>query len=161
HRKKGAHVPRSDRRFSKRSSRPVCRGALLVYRSTRQCSDSRGRACEQQCLLSCSASWGWTVIRDEISKESGLTALRDEAYRTATEHGLTHATVGEEIALMHSELSEALEDFRGGHAPSEMWYVDKASGEVSKSFREGWKPCGIPSEMADVVIRVLDFCGKH
>jgi NTP pyrophosphatase (non-canonical NTP hydrolase) len=23
------------------------------------------------------------------------------------------------------------------------------------------KPCGIPSEMADVVIRVLHFCGKH
>jgi hypothetical protein len=23
------------------------------------------------------------------------------------------------------------------------------------------KPCGIPSEMADEIIRVLHFCGKH
>ena len=26
-------------------------------------------------------------------------------------------------------------------------------------YEDGNKPCGIPSELADVVIRVLDFCG--
>ena len=55
------------------------------------------------------------------------------------------------IALTHSELSEALEDFRKGHAPNEVWYEGA----------DGKKPCGIPSEMADVVIRVIGACRKH
>lgn len=41
-----------------------------------------------------------------------LNKLRDEALRIATAHGFTGSTVGEDIALMHSELSEALEDHR-------------------------------------------------
>jgi NTP pyrophosphatase (non-canonical NTP hydrolase) len=79
---------------------------------------------------------------------SGLNELRDEALRIAKDHGFTGASVGEDIALMHSELSEALEDHRDGLAANEMTY-------------SGSKPCGIPSEMADVIIRVLHFCGKH
>jgi len=39
------------------------------------------------------------------------------------------------------------------------------SFKTPRDAREGGveraKPCGIPSEMADVVIRVLHFCGKH
>lgn len=57
-------------------------------------------------------------------------------------------SVGEDIALMHSELSEALEDFRAGRFPAEV-------------YSEGEKPCGIPVELADVLIRIFDFCGKH
>lgn len=53
---------------------------------------------------------------------------------------------GEVIALMHSELSEALEDHRNGRGFTEIYY-------------EGEKPCGIPTELADTVIRIFDTCG--
>lgn len=49
---------------------------------------------------------------------------------------------GELIALMHSELSEALEALRGGGEP------DKHLPDFP----------GVLVEMADVVIRVMDFC---
>lgn len=55
-------------------------------------------------------------------------------------------TFGEMIALMHSELSEALEDRRNGWNPKAIYY-------------EGDKPCGIPVELADTVIRIFDACG--
>jgi NTP pyrophosphatase (non-canonical NTP hydrolase) len=69
--------------------------------------------------------------------------------RIADEHGFTDATPAEDIALMHSELSEALEDIRDGKRLDLMQHADNG------------KPIGVPSELADVVIRVLHFCGKH
>lgn len=55
-------------------------------------------------------------------------------------------TFGELIALMHSELSEALEEFRNDRGLREVYF-------------EGDKPCGIPIELADVCIRIFDACG--
>lgn len=39
----------------------------------------------------------------------GLNELRDEALRIAVEHGFKDASIPEDVALMHSELSELLE----------------------------------------------------
>lgn len=56
-------------------------------------------------------------------------------------------TFGEEVSLMHSELSEALESYR-------------ERGDVVYTVDQG-KPEGIGIELADLVIRVLDFCAKE
>lgn len=77
--------------------------------------------------------------------------LVSECKRIADEHGFTDATPAEDIALMHSELSEALEDIRAGKPLTELIYP----------YETPTKPCGVPSELADVVIRVMHFCGKH
>lgn len=53
---------------------------------------------------------------------------------------------GEFIALCHSELSEALEDYRAGHF------------EHTSRVRDDGKLEGIPSELADVLIRIFSRC---
>lgn len=57
-------------------------------------------------------------------------------------------TVGDLLMLMVSELSEALEEYRNPQ-------IDPFKTRVVYG-----KPEGIPPELADVVIRILSFCGK-
>ena len=52
------------------------------------------------------------------------------------------------IALSHSELSEALEEFRQGYP------LDKIN------YAPNGKPVGFAIEIADAVIRMADFCGR-
>lgn len=72
--------------------------------------------------------------------------------RIACEHGWWQEdkprTFGDMIALFHSELSEALEAHRDGHSVTEIYY-------------EGDKPEGVPVELADVLIRIFDFCQQY
>jgi len=53
------------------------------------------------------------------------------------------------IALMHTELSEVVEALRNDPNPSAIWY------------RGDGKPEGVRFELADVIIRIADFAGRH
>lgn len=78
------------------------------------------------------------------------------------------------LALITTEVAEAIEELRAGRAVDETWYtiqgepVTRGTGDFSHLW-EGWsgdaswsidhvrKPEGVPSEVADVVIRAFDF----
>ena len=82
-----------------------------------------------------------------------LNELRDEAYNTSKSKGWydkePQPTFGDRIALVHSELSEALE-------------VTRTGAKINEStYEKDGKPVGVDSELADVIIRVLDMCGFY
>jgi NTP pyrophosphatase (non-canonical NTP hydrolase) len=110
--------------------------------------------------------------------------LQERAFATAAakgwwENGAPHdsKSIAEKLLLMNTEVSEAFEDIRARRAVSETFYTKKAKMKLLNPItcleeeREiefevpkgtpGAKPCGVPSELADVVIRILDFCGAY
>lgn len=109
-----------------------------------------------------------------------LNKLRDEIHQNAVEHGWweEERTFGDIIALCHSELSEALEEHRAGNPLiyynctentaiiSPCMYEDDSQCELALmhygecSYKNS-KPEGIAIELADCIIRILDYCGKE
>lgn len=73
--------------------------------------------------------------------------MQELAHSTAQEKGWwdTPRSIPEQIALMHSELSEALEEYRANHKPS----------TIRRRESDG-KPEGFGIELADCIIRILD-----
>ena len=78
----------------------------------------------------CALEKGWW---DDFKEDGGIS------------HRLVVASIPEKIALIHSEAGEALEDYR--------------TGKLETVINPLGKPEGLPTELADIVIRVMDLAG--
>ncbi len=81
-----------------------------------------------------------------------INELVERSHRNAVEKGFydrMDTNIGERIALMHSELSEALEHQR---ETTELGITFTGSNN---------KPDGFIVELADCIIRIADLCGHY
>jgi len=106
-----------------------------------------------------------------------INELQKKIYHVAKDHGWhdRENTVPEIVALLHTEISELMEEYRKGHNPKYVYYSGKSKERHVSGFNDGYhdliytasrpcvigliavdKPEGIASELADIFIRVLD-----
>jgi hypothetical protein len=122
-------------------------------------------------------------MRDEYIIGEALNILAEEVHVNAVQHGWwgdlsdytpgernrlapVNRNFGEVLALIHSEVSKALEEYRRGNDPAEELSEHPSGARCAGNIHEDeernhLKPVGIPSEFADIIIRVLDACAAY
>lgn len=83
-----------------------------------------------------------------------ISTLIKKSHETSTSKGWwdnENRNIGELLALVHSEISEALEVYRirGESGLNDIWH------------REDGKPEGFTVELADTLIRIFDMCAAY
>ncbi len=115
-----------------------------------------GIACEN---LSCDNYGKIYPSKRKVDMRLSLNEMADAAYKNSASKGfwddhktgnLPAETIASKLALIHSEVSEALEDARDGNMKTRF---------LSETGKEG-KPVGFPSELADIIIRVGDLAKR-
>lgn len=82
-----------------------------------------------------------------------INAVRDAVHQNAIDHGWhdNPRDPGNTLMLCVGELSEAMEELRNHKRPDEVYHRKSNPG----------KPEGVPIELADCIIRILDYCGAE
>lgn len=98
-----------------------------------------------------------------------LRALQRQAWQINEDHGFHDDRpeggpelvnwIGNKLMLIVSEAAEAQDELRTGHAADETYYPTAKDEECWPIGM--FKPEGVPSELADIVIRVLDLCATE
>lgn len=80
-----------------------------------------------------------------------ISELQNAAHQNSIDHGFWESdfNFGEKMMLIVSEAVEAFEHWRDGQDPIEVFYGP------------GDKPDGVPIELADIIIRVLDLAAYY
>lgn len=148
-----------------------------------KCATCRFNTNDYVCHPHCSGCDGKSNYERGIFKMKGYNELATIIHENAVSHGWweKERSFAEIVALIHSELSEALEEYRSGkpniwfaciptdafagcrnmtHCESEKGNLGCVKTEADCSYKDA-KPEGIVVELADAVIRILDYCGKQ
>lgn len=97
-----------------------------------------------------------------MSTQNFLQELAQRVYEVNVANGWFEGDrrFGEDIALLHSEVSEMLEAYR-------QWGIEDATPDVNQTLTMNPpikvipKPEGVGSEAADVLVRLLDTCLRY
>lgn len=119
------------------------------------------------------------AMRSMGTPQYPLNEWAKKIHDNAVKHGRwdEERSFGEIVALCHSELLEALEEYRAGRGmvwyaceeckedphpcePKDQWDCVNYNMESNCKYRSK-KPEGIAVEMIDCLIRILDWCGKE
>lgn len=103
------------------------------------------------------------------SVRQSISAWQKDVHELAKEKGWWEnweRPFSEIIANLHGEVSEMWEQWRDGHAMTEVYGVvydihHRAKHVPIDDALNGAKPEGIPTEAADLAIRLMDFCERY